>query len=417
MVEAVVSPRCADEQLSQAGAGERRLPAAADGASVVPAMASASANLLAIPHFRQLVMVQVLFWSASAVFLMLPKYLALQLHADAIWIGLIMGGLGLGAVTMAPMIGWLSRRWGRRRCLVAANLLMAAGSLLFVGVTAPGPLAVFGRCLHGMAGALLYAHGTVLVIDLVPRSRLPSAIALFMTAGLVPNIISPPLAEWLLASHGPTVVFLGAGLVALVGAVLATRLPDATPPVAAMPSSSIARPAPALLIVSMLFGLAAGIVFTFHQPLALQRGLLHVSGFLVTFTLTATSLRLVGGRTIDRLGSGRVACWTGAGYSLVMLGLAAMQPGMLPLLGICFGATHGLFYPTFVAFALSRGDGRGRETRMAWIGAADKLGYLAVVTLGPLARAYGYPLLFMLSSASLAIGVMLLRRTTTSDHR
>jgi len=389
----------------------------------------APGTLLALPHFRQLLLVQILFWSASAVFLMLPKYLAVQMHADALWIGLIMGGLGLGAVAMAPLIGWLSRRFGRRRCLVAANLLMAAGSLLFIDVSAPGPLAVVGRCLHGMAGALLYAHGTVLVIDLVPRSRLPSAIALFMTAGLVPNIISPPLAEWLLATHGPTVVFLGAGTIALIGAVVASRLPDAPPPAmdataaeaataatgTELPSS--VRPAPDLLVVSLLFGLAAGIVFTFHQPLALQRGVQHVSGFLVTFTLTATALRLVGGSTIDRLGSGLVACWTGAGYSLVMLGLAAMQPGWLPLLGVCFGATHGLFYPTFVAFVLGRGNGRGRETRMAWLGAADKLGYCAVIPLGPLAREYGYPLLFVVSSASLACGVLLVRRAASSNRR
>src|ERR1700677_3568109 len=86
--------------------------------------------LWSIPQFRLLLVVQLLFWSSSSVFLMLPKYLALQLHANAIWIGLIMGGLGLGAVSMAPAIGILSRYWGRRRCLVAANLMMSAGSLL-----------------------------------------------------------------------------------------------------------------------------------------------------------------------------------------------------------------------------------------------------------------------------------------------
>jgi hypothetical protein len=64
-------------------------------------------SLLANPHFCLLLIVQILFWSSSAIFLMLPKFLALQLHADALWIGLIMGSMGVGSVAMAPLIAGL----------------------------------------------------------------------------------------------------------------------------------------------------------------------------------------------------------------------------------------------------------------------------------------------------------------------
>jgi MFS family permease len=382
----------------------------ATGTSVVVMLPVAETDLLAIPHFRILLLVQVLFWSSSAVFLMLPKYLALQLHANALWIGLIMGGMGVGSVAMAPMIASLTRWSGRRRCVVLASVMMACGGLLYVWVDAPGPLAVLARCLQGMAGALLYAHGTVMVADLVPRSRLPSAIALYMTAGLVPNVVSPPAAEWLLAQQGPDLVFATAGLLALAGAALAMRLPDQTHAFSDLPAVPKNRPATSLLAVSALFGLAAGITFTFHQPLALERGAQRVSDFLITFTITATVLRLAGGRFIDRLGSVRVACWSGAGYALVMLALAAHGPAQLALLGACFGATHGLFFPTFVALVLHHGPDAGRETRMAWIGASDKFGYLLVIPLGLLADRFGYAILFVLAAVLLATAVLILRR-------
>ncbi len=368
-------------------------------------------RLLAIPRFRLLLCVQVLFWSASAVFLMLPKYLTQQLRADAVWIGLIMGGVGLGPVLTAPAIGALTRWCGRRRCLLLANLAMVLGCLLFIEVDQPGPLAVVARCLQGMAGALLYAHGTVLVADLVPRARLPSAIALFMTAGLLSNVISPPAAEWLLARHGPHVVFAGAGALALLAALLCWRLPDGAAPAPAGAGAANHRPAAALLLVSLLFGLAAGVVFTFHQPLALARGAARVSDFLVTFTVSATVLRLAGGRLIDSLGSARVARWSGAGYVVVLLALAVMGPGQLALLGVAFGCTHGLFFPTFVALVLGRGDA-GREARMAWIGAFDKLGFLSVAALGLLAHLWGYAPLFVLAAGLLTVAVAILARAT-----
>jgi MFS family permease len=342
---------------------------------------------------------------------MLPKFLALQLHADALWIGLIMGSMGVGSVAMAPLIRPLTRRSGRRRCVVLANVMMACGGLLYVWVDAPGPLAVLARCLQGMASALLYAHGTVLVADLVPRNRLPSAIALYMTAGLVPNVISPPAVEWLLAHQGPDLVFAAAGILALVGAILALRLPDQVPAPSTRDAVPNARPTAAFMAVSALFGLAAGITFTFHQPLALERGAQRVSDFLITFTVTATVLRLAGGRFIDRLGSARVAVWSATGYALVMLAFAAPGPVQLALLGVCFGATHGLFFPTFVALVLHHGPDAGRETRMAWIGACDKFGYLLVIPLGLLADRFGYAILFILAAGLLATAVLILRRT------
>src|ERR1043165_4774512 len=109
-------------------------------------------TLLTIPAYRLLLVAQVLVWASSAVFLMLPKSLAVDLHAGAGGIGLVMGALGGGAVLMSPFIGSLTGRLGRRHCLVLANLGMALGALLFIAVEAVGPLAIVARALQGAAG-------------------------------------------------------------------------------------------------------------------------------------------------------------------------------------------------------------------------------------------------------------------------
>jgi MFS family permease len=383
---------------------------AAPSRTPVASSAADAPGALSIPAYRLLIVVQLLFWSSSATFLMLPKYLAVTLHATATWIGLIMGGLGIGAVAMAPFISVLARRCGRRQCLVAAHVMLAVGSLLFIPVDVPGPLAIVARAIQGAAGALLYAHGSVLVADLVHPQRLPSAIALYMTAGLVPNIVSPPAAEWLLEHHGPIGVFIGASLIAVLGAVLAGHLPDRTSARSDGAVRRSHRPASGLLAISVIFGAAGGSVMSFHQPLALAQGATHVSAFLVAFTITATLLRLVGGRFLDHVGCHRMAVWTGAGYALVLVAMACMQPWSLMLLGVVFGVTHGLFFPNFVAVALGAGDRDGRESRMAWIGATDKTGHMMVIPLGLIAAQAGYPVVFLIMAPLAGIATWALSR-------
>ncbi|HEX3133107.1 MAG TPA: hypothetical protein VHX44_05925, partial [Planctomycetota bacterium] len=75
-----------------------------------------------------------------------------------------------------------------------------------------------------------------------------------------------------------------------------------------------------------------------------------------------------------------------------------------------FGATHGLFFPTFVALALGHGR-HDREARMAWIGATDKLGHVLVIPLGLLASQASYATVFLVAAALTACSALTLYRT------
>ncbi|GDY14319.1 hypothetical protein LBMAG53_31970 [Planctomycetota bacterium] len=401
----------------------RRLPTQApDGASTGEAdrpqggavPAAAEPGLLSNAGLRQVLVVQLLFWGSSATLLMLPKYLKVHLGAGPGWIGVIMGAMAFGSVAGAPLVGLAEHRWGRRICMVGACLLLAFGWSLFVAVSAVGPLAVVARIVQGIAAAIFTAQASVLVADLVPARRLPSAIALYMTAGLAGNLITPPLAEWWLDRGDPAWIFAGAAMLATAAAWMCSRLPDPrhVESPAGRPDAR-RRPRRRLLLVSALAGLAAGSIFTFYQPLALSRGIDRVSDFLITFTITAAALRLAGGRLIDRLGSRQVSRWALVGYAAVLFALVGLQEGQLWLYGILLGLTHGLFFPTFIALMLSgAGAGRNRAVHMAWMGAFDKVGFLMVIPLGLLAEHLGYVVLFIAISLSTAVAALVLSQAT-----
>lgn len=370
--------------------------------------------------FGHLLWLQVAFGLAFSTFLMLPKYLV-SLGADAGAVGLVNGAFALGAVLAAPLVPRAAGRLGAVACLAAASATMAAGSLGFTLVSSAGPLALALRLLQGMAATFTFTVGTLIVAALAPPERLTSALALFITAGVVTTVVAPAVAEWVMAHYGGVPAFAGAGACALAGLVPCRCLAgtDAGRLAAAGPPGSEEGTAPrvdrgtlGLAALSAVFGLASGVMFTFHQPLALERGIVRVSDFLVAFTLTVTVLRLAGGRLMDRVESRTLARWSFLGYALALGGMIALRPGQLAGFGILIGLFHGVLLPSLMALSLEPGTG-SREARAAWMNVGMNVGGLGVAALGPIAARTGYPVVFVGAGAILAASAVALGRSGT----
>jgi MFS family permease len=379
-----------------------------------------STSLLSNRAFRHLLVLQVTFGLSFSTFYLLPKYLTVTLGADATRVGLVNGAFALGAALAAPLVGRATLRFGAIPCLAAASIAMAVGAFLFLAIDSAGALLIAARLVQGVAAAFTFAVGTLIVAALVPASRLTSALALFITAGLVTSAVGPAATEWLMAHHGPTPAFVGAGLFALGGLVPCARLACAGAvlpgPDAACPGTSdgpgpwrVDRATLGLVTLSMVFGLASGVMFTFHQPLALERGIERVSDFLVAFTVTVTTLRLTGGRLMDRAGSHALARWSCLGYSAALAGMIVLRPGQLAWFGVLFGLFHGTFLPSLMALTLAPGAGR-RESRAAWMNSGMNVGGLGVAALGPVAARTGYPAIFVAVGAIVAASALTVGR-------
>ena len=388
-------------------------------------LTSSAGSPLRVPAFRALLWAQGFFGVAWSVFLILPKYLAVELGASTTRIGWLMASASIANVVAAPWVARFATRHGAITTMLLGNAAMVVGSLGFVFVDAPGVWAFVFRMLQGLAWAFMFSSAAVVAMRLAPAGRTGQAIALHGSSNLVTNAIGPALAEPLLAHHGRGVTFAGAALMALLGLWFTGRLRRQLPPSetedAIDPASSrtsggspqrrrrSALPG-ALVFTAMVLGLGCGIMFVLYQPLALERGYTRVSSFLVAYTVAAVSVRLLFGRISDRLGPGPVAAWSFIGYGGVVGAMAALGPGGLAPLGALFGVAHGVFFPAFTTLALSSIPASARTRAMAWINGAFNAGITTTGGLGLLAEHVGFGPVFLgaglvVSATGLGLGL------------
>ena len=96
------------------------------------------------------------------------------------------------------------------------------------------------------------------------------------------------------------------------------------------------------------------------------------------------------------------------GHTLVILVLAVLSARwQLVVVGAGYGLCHGVYYPTLQALVVERSGGdRGRA--VAWSSAAFGAGIVvASFGLGPVARAWDYPVIYVIASACGAVAAAL----------
>jgi predicted MFS family arabinose efflux permease len=424
--------------------------------STAAAPSTPSPSPLSVPAFRALLLAQSCFGVAFSTFLILPKFLAVHLAAGPSQVGWIMATASLANVLTVRVVGSVSARYGGRRTLALASLFMAAGALGFAFVETVGPLAFLCRALQGMGWAFMFASSGALVLALAPPGRLSQAIALHGSANLVTNAIGPALAEPGIALVGPAPIFVAAALVSIVGAWLASRINAPRDSAGANPGRSPGRvsaahptetgaaalstvttaspPTPgartpaagttaasavpgreavpvALLFLGVVVGIGCGTMLTFHQPLALERGIERISDFLVAYTLAAVGIRLALGRQLDGAGPARVALGSFLVYGAVVAAMVLLRPGTLAVFGALFGLAHGLFWPSFLAVVLQQTlHAADRHRALAWVNAAFNGGVVSVAALGLLAERAGFALVFVPVGVLVSASALCLRR-------
>jgi MFS family permease len=131
--------------------------------------------------------------------------------------------------------GLLADRFGPRRVLVVAALLLGAGEVCF-GLAHSYPLALFARGVLGLGDAMTWVSVLRVVAGQFPARSYPLVVALSAMLGGAGNLVATVPLTALLASSGWTATFLVTGLLtagyaAVVGTTL--RVPmrtDTAPP-------------------------------------------------------------------------------------------------------------------------------------------------------------------------------------------
>jgi len=363
--------------------------------------ASAAAPRLWTRAFVDLLIAEALFGFSYALFVLLPKLLAVGYGATAGQIGTVMASFGVASLVTIPLIAPIVRRLDNRRTMIAGTALLGLSALGFMFIHGAGVLAAVLRGAQGIAWSLTFAAGMSLVAEVAPPLRLGHGIGLFGAVALATSALGPAVAEPIAARFGARPLFLISAVVGLAGAWFCRRLTTGAPVKAAHPAakngSGTARSRAFVIGVLAVGSLAAAAVSIFVAPFALTHGIGAVRGFFVTYTLTALAVRIGGTRLVDRLGHRRTAFAGAAGYGLVTILFAAAGPEHLILLGAAFGVVHGIVFPALMALVLGESRREERPRLLAFANGAINLGIAGLGAIGAIADRVGYPSVFLVT--------------------
>ena len=368
-------------------------------------------------EFAALLAATLAFGLAHSAYFLLPKFLAIELHASASEIGWVSSLTWFANVALVAFVGvWIDRR-GRLVFAYLGAALLALTCLGFLLVHALGAWLVCLRIVHGFAFTLFFVATSTLAADLAPPRRLGQALGLFGAMMVSTNALAPAAAEWLADAAGwPTVFAATAGMSALSGLLLLAvrERPHSRGETREIPGlrAVFARPGlAAVLVASGLAGVTFGAMFTFHQPYALSLGITRVSDFLVAYSLAAVIVRGLFGGVADRLGRLQVAraaliVYGASPIAMVLLGAAGFS-----WIGALLGLAHGLFYPALNAVVVEGAPDDVRGKVMAIYNGAFNVGFsLGSLALGYVAEASGYGLVFTLGGVSSFAALAVLAR-------
>ena len=363
-----------------------------------------------------LLLASVSFFGFSwSFYLILPKFFATELGMDAAGIGRAVAIEGLTAVAITPLVGWLVDRYGRQPWLVFGNLMLALTGVLYLFVDHEGPLLYLAQMCWGVGMVMGFNAAGTMTADIAPADRMAQALGLFGAANLGMNAVSPTLGEILADTTGWQFVFVASATAGLLAAALSTRLkegPRHTPQ-----EHDVRRPIfgwPLTRVYAATFVMTASFtaLFTLHQPFALELGVTELRSFFIGFALVALTVRLGGGRLIDRFGVLRSSVVAFCLYSAVPPMLGCLGPEHLFAVGAMMGLGHGIAYPAVTALAIERADASSRGMVVSIIHGAFNGGHaFFAYALGLIAAEWSYEVAFWTAGAVTLSGALLLGLT------
>ncbi len=258
--------------------------------------------------------------------------------------GQLFSGYSLALAIGAPLLAWLTTRIERR--VLLAGCLLVYALLHFASALAPGYGALLAlRVLAGASAAIITPQAVATAGLMVPAQQRGSAIGMVFLGFSLSTVLGVPLGSLLGNHYGWRVAFAVIGGLSLVGMLWVWF---AVPPrlyVAPMDGKAWRQLGgnPVVLLVvatTVVLGTGQFVLFSYLAP-ALKESL-NASGQTVSlmflwFGVAGVTGNMLGTRSIDRLGAGRV----------VTIALGFIFAGVL-----FWGCAHGSMALTLLAILL-----------------------------------------------------------------
>lgn len=344
-------------------------------------------------------------------FLLLPLYIK-ELGGGESDIGFIMGATGLSTIFTTPAVGVLVDRWGKKRFLALGGLVMSITTLPFAYIHTLSPLFPLLRIVHGAAFSLCFISAGTLTADATPASRRSQALGLFGVFTIVNYALAPFVGRRIVESYGFDtffrLVFIFGFLSFLVA--LLVREPDERIEGGAERNGILRTLLRKGVFVSAFTLMISGSGFittlTFIPVFAKEIKVESFDLFFITYTLSALSVRMLGGWIPDRFGKKRTALPSLLFFSLSVMGLGfASNVSDFVKAGVVFGLSHGFIYPSIYALVIDLSPQVDRGKAFAVCSVSFTLGgMLGSFIYGLVAEHFGFYIMYRVMGVVCLLG-------------
>ncbi len=356
------------------------------------------------------------FFNVSGIgfFYLFPLFLTLH-GATKSDIGIAMGISSLSSILFRPWISEMVDRIGRKRSYEIGCLIMTVVPLLYMRFE--GKLEDFYlpllllRFIHGIGIAICFTAVFTYVADIVPKERLNEGLGMFGTTGLMGLAIGPSVAEFIVKSFGFPFFFLSSSMASFFSLIIIALLPESYSSPKKLSFLDILKTKKILpvSVISLLFGIALSATGNFVSPFSEEIGLGFISLYYISYSFSAITVRIFGGRIGDLFGEERVIPYGIIIESLGVFMLFFLKDELLLFLsGIISGCGHGILFPCLNSFIIKGQPAyiRGRLVGI-FTGTIDLGIFLGSVLLGYVGEFFGFRTIFLLSSIILLTGLLI----------
>jgi MFS family permease len=293
--------------------------------------------------------------AVGAVLPVLPRYVHGPIGAGNIAVGVVIGAYAITGLLLRPVAGRVADRRGRKPAVLVGSLLVAVGGFLYLlpfGVVS----LIAARLVLGAGEGTVFTAGSAWIVDIAPPERRGRVIGLYGLAVWAGLSVGPLIGELLLHASGYSAVWIFAGTVPLLGALVASRLPDPYRPVEhpehhPLIAREAIRPGIALALGSIGYATVAAFVVLHLE----SRGVAHGAAVFGAFASMVVLTRLIGGDLPDRVGPARVATAAACTEALGLATIAVAHSLPVALLGaLAMGAAFSLLYPSLSLIVIDR---------------------------------------------------------------
>lgn len=356
------------------------------------------------------------FMAGGALIGVTPFFVTGPLGAGPAAVGLAVGAFSVSTLLLRPLAGRWTDRHGRRPLLIGGASLFAVLVVAHLLVTSLAWLVVL-RLLLGMAEALYFVAGFAALADLAPPGRAGEALSYNSLALYLGIATGPVIGQLLLGRGGFPLVWAGAGMLLVVAALLAARVPETLDPATGpLPPAPLIHPAALVPGLGLLTGVAAVSGFLAFASLhAADLGLDLWSTVLGVFGVVVVTCRILFATLPDRVPPLRLAA-AALGASGIGLVITAVVPAAWSLFAGATVLAVGTAFLTPAVFAaiFSRVPPSQRGSAAGTASVFIDLGFGGgPFVLGLVAAARNIPTAFLVAAAWTATGMLLLASRPT----